>query len=236
MSIGEIFRHRKCFISSQLTCQIGIYAICRWLLSSTLIDSALALPWLILSIFGNISIYCRWNFNIFCRARILIEAGFIRPFYKMDQIEDLLDLALETRKTSIVIYRNEDDGSLHRMALRHLTSKCSRSFFIHGRSTAYFVFQTHSTILAAHSLYSSASSKTTLIWKSRIWSTSSRKDSTLTSFLTKFWRTILASIWMESSFSPRMSTNYATSGRVFRIILVVFLMMDFRALTVIFLE
>jgi len=67
---------------------------------------------------------CR-NFISFCRARILIEAGFIRSFYKMDQIEDLIELSKEAGKTSIVIYRNEDDGSLHRMALRHLTGNKS---------------------------------------------------------------------------------------------------------------
>ncbi len=43
----------------------------------------------------------------------------------MDQIEDLIELSKEAGKTSIVIYRNEDDGSLHRMALRHLTGNKS---------------------------------------------------------------------------------------------------------------
>ena len=50
----------------------------------------------------------------------------------MDQIEDLLELSVEKRRTSNVIYRNEDDGSLHRMALRHLTSKHLFSHLFHS--------------------------------------------------------------------------------------------------------
>ncbi|CAG5111706.1 Oidioi.mRNA.OKI2018_I69.chr2.g5984.t1.cds [Oikopleura dioica] len=61
------------------------------------------------------------------RARVLIEAGFIRPYKKMEQILDLVESSREKRKTATVIYKNEVTGDLHRMALRYLTKSFSET-------------------------------------------------------------------------------------------------------------